>query len=141
MSRVRNIKKKERNVKQTAIIYGVGSLIVLYIGCLLGASYLPNCTLNEFINNFNEFVIKGHHFIVGFNKYTAIFCLVLWVAFSLAFIIIIKIGFSDFTKHIMSENGFITKILSFFYCWMFIISTINFINITFIFPSIITSTN
>lgn len=87
MSRVRNIKKKERNVKQTAIIYGVGSLIVLYVGCLLGASYLPNCTLNEFINNFNEFVIKGHHFIVGFNKYTAIFCLVLWVAFSLAFIL------------------------------------------------------
>ena len=99
MSRVRNIKKKERNVKQTAIIYGVGSLIVLYIGCLLGASYLPNCTLNEFINNFNEFVIKGHHFIVGFNKYTAIFCLVLWVAFSLAFIIIM-------TKIVKIKNVF-----------------------------------
>lgn len=88
MSRVRNIKKNERSVKQTVIYYAIGSSIVLYLGCLCGASYLPNSSIGDFFNNFSQFIIKEHHFIVGFNKYTLLFCLSFQVAFSLAFILI-----------------------------------------------------
>jgi len=88
MSRTRTIKKQDRSLKSILITYGIGSLLVIYIGCLLGASYLPNSSLSDFLNNFNQFVIKEHHFIVGFNRYTAIFSVSFWIAFSLAFIII-----------------------------------------------------
>ncbi len=88
MSRVRTVKKQERTPKQTVIIYVIGCVIMIYIGCLLGASYLPNSNLKEFLNNFNQFVIQEHHFLVGFNKYTAIFSLVLWIGYSLVFILI-----------------------------------------------------
>ena len=82
------IKKRIRTPKQTIIIFGIGAVICIYLGFLSGACMVPGAKLSDFLNNFNDFIIVKHNFIVGVNEYTIRFIIAYLVAFSLAFILI-----------------------------------------------------
>lgn len=84
----KSIKKHTRTLKQTLIIYAVGSILCVYLGWLCGAVWMPGNDFNQFINNFQQFILIEHHFIVGVTYATPVFIGAFWVAFSLAFIII-----------------------------------------------------
>lgn len=86
--RNKSIKKHTRTLKQTLIIYVVGSLICIYAGWLCGAVWMPGNDFNQFMNNFEQFILIEHHFIVGVTYATPAFIGVFWLAFSLAFIMI-----------------------------------------------------
>lgn len=88
MSRQRNIKKKTRSVKKTLVIYLVCSVLCIYAGYLCGACWVDGNNFNEFTNNFVNFILVEHHFIVGITGATGSFILTYWVGFSLAFILI-----------------------------------------------------
>lgn len=68
-----SLKKHTRTLKETLIIYGVGTVICIYLGFLCGAVWMPENDLWEFIANFNDFIILKHHFLVGVTKATPIF--------------------------------------------------------------------
>ena len=82
-----SIKKHTRTLKETLIMYGIGSVLCIYLGFLCGAVWMPENDLWEFMANFNEFIIQRHNFIVGVTKATPAFIAVFWVMFSMAFII------------------------------------------------------
>lgn len=84
------VKKRTRTLKQTLIIYGIGSLACVYCGLLCGASWMPGNNFAEFLNNFTDFVLVKHHFIVGVTSATLPFIGAYWVMFSLAFIMIFE---------------------------------------------------
>ena len=86
--RTRSIKKKTRTVKQTLIIYIVGSILCAYLGYLCGAVWIDGNDFNEFCNAFMKFIVEEGHFIVGVTHMTLPFIGVFWIAFSLAFILI-----------------------------------------------------
>jgi len=87
-TREKSIKKHTRTLKQTLIIYVVGSLLCVYLGWLCGAVWMPGNDFNQFINNFQQFILIEHHFIVGVTYATLPFIGAFWLAFSLAFIMI-----------------------------------------------------
>lgn len=82
------VKKRTRTLKQTLIIYGIGTLVCVYFGLLCGASWMPGNNYAEFLNNFTDFVLVKHHFIVGVTSATLPFIGAYWVMFSLTFIMI-----------------------------------------------------
>ena len=86
--RSKSIKKHTRTLKQTLIIYAVGSLLCVYLGWLCGAVWMPGNDFNQFINNFQQFILIEHHFVVGVTHATLPFIGAFWVSFSLAFIMI-----------------------------------------------------
>ena len=86
--RERVIKKKTRTVKDTLIIYAIGSVLCIYFGFLCGACWVSGNDFNEFMNNFRMFIIEQHHYIVGVTGATPAFIGTYWVGFSLAFILI-----------------------------------------------------
>ena len=49
---------------------------------------MPGNDFNQFINNFQQFILIEHHFIVGVTNATLPFIGAFWVSFSLAFIMI-----------------------------------------------------
>lgn len=83
-----SIKKRTRNVKETLVIYGIGTFLCIYLGLLFGASWMPGNDFGEFMNNFTDFVLIKHHFIVGVTSATLPFIGSFWVMFSLVFIMI-----------------------------------------------------
>ena len=83
-----SIKKRTRNVKETLVIYGIGSFLCIYLGLLCGASWMPGNDFGEFMNNFTDFVLIKHHFIVGVTSATLPFIGSFWVMYSLVFIMI-----------------------------------------------------
>lgn len=87
-TRTQSLKKHTRSVQETLIIYGIGTVICIYLGFLCGASWIPGNDFNEFLNNFTDFILVKHHYIVGVTQMTPIFVGVFWVAFSLEFILI-----------------------------------------------------
>ena len=88
MAPTRSLKKHTRTLKETGIIYGIGSLISIYFGFLCGAVWMSGNSFNEFLINFNDFILVKHHFIVGVTEATLTFVGVYWVMFSLVFIMI-----------------------------------------------------
>lgn len=82
------VKKHTRSVKETLIIYGVGSLLCIYFGFLCGAVWMPGNNFNEFMNNFQDFIIDKHNYLVGVTSATPAFIAAYWVMFSLVFIMI-----------------------------------------------------
>ena len=88
MERVNAVKKKTRTVKQTIIIYVIGTILCIYFGFLCGASWMSGDNFSEFIIRFNDFVIVNHHFLVGVTEATLPVVASYWVLFSLNFIII-----------------------------------------------------
>ena len=86
--RERTLKKHTRSVKETVIIYLIGSLFCIYAGFLCGACWVDGNDFNEFMNNFTNFILVEHHFIVGVTGATPAFIGTYWVGFSLAYILI-----------------------------------------------------
>jgi len=86
--RTRTIKKKTRTLKQTLIIYAIGSVLCIYFGFLCGAVWMDGNDFNEFCNAFVNFILIEGHYIVGVTHATPIFIGIYWVGFSLAFILI-----------------------------------------------------
>lgn len=86
--RTRTIKKKTRTLKQTLIIYAIGSVLCIYFGFLCGAVWMDGNDFNEFFNAFVNFILIEGHYIVGVTHATPIFIGIYWVGFSLAFILI-----------------------------------------------------
>lgn len=84
----RSLKKHTRTVKETLIWYVLGSLACVYLGYLCGACWVSGNDFNEFSNNFREFVLVQHHYIVGVTSATLPFIGTYWLAFSMAFILI-----------------------------------------------------
>ncbi len=88
MVRTRSLKKHTRSVKETVIIYTIGSVLSIYLGFLCAASYMPGDNLTLFFNHFNSFIIEGKNFLVGVTSVTPTFVGIFWLAFSLVFILI-----------------------------------------------------
>lgn len=82
------IKKHSRSVKETLIIYCIGTTISIYAGFLCGAVWISGNNLNEFMDNFIDFIILKHHFLVGVTSATPVFIAIFWIMFSLIFIMI-----------------------------------------------------
>ena len=57
------VKKHTRSVKETLIIYIVGSFFCIYFGFLCGAVWMPGNNFNEFMNNFQDFIIAKHNYL------------------------------------------------------------------------------
>ena len=88
MERQSQLKKHTRSLKETLIIYGIGSAICIYFGFLCGACWISGNSANEFLINFNKFVISEHHYLVGVTNATLPFVGAYWVMFSLIFIML-----------------------------------------------------
>ena len=76
------LKKHTRTLKETLIIYGVGTAICVYLGFLCGAVWMPENDIWEFLSNFNEFIFIRHNFLVGVTKATPAFIAVYLIMFS-----------------------------------------------------------
>lgn len=83
-----SIKKHTRTVKETLMWYGAGAALSIYLGFLCGAVWMPDNDLWEFINNFTDFIIVKHHFLVGVTSATPAFIAAFWVGFSMVFIMV-----------------------------------------------------
>ena len=81
--RERPVKKHTRSVKETLIIYAIGVFVCVYLGFLLGAVWMDGNNLNEFMNNFQSFIIEQHHFIVGVTPATPKFVLTFVIGWSI----------------------------------------------------------
>lgn len=88
MQRSRQLKKRTRSLKETLIIYAIGSVICVYFGMLCGAVWISGNSANEFLINFNQFILAEHHFLVGVTEATLPFVGAYWVMYSLVFIMI-----------------------------------------------------
>lgn len=86
MRRTTSIKKHTETVKQTLLAYAAGSIACVYAGFLCGAAWVPDNDLFEFLQNFMQFVIAEHHFLVGVTKATPAFVCAFLTAFSLFFV-------------------------------------------------------
>lgn len=60
--------QKETTFKQKMAVLGIGCVIALYLGLLCGACYTDG--LNTLFDNFYQFVIVEHHFIVPVTEHT-----------------------------------------------------------------------
>ena len=71
MSRMESMVVNEQpTALERGIYYMIGFVLVLYAALLCGASWTPYCTFSEWCNNFVQFIIVEHHFIVGFTSMT-----------------------------------------------------------------------
>ncbi|MCR5339263.1 MAG: type IV secretory system conjugative DNA transfer family protein [Lachnospiraceae bacterium] len=83
--RRRNVKKHIRTLKEAITLYVTGLIICLYIGYLCGGVYIEGNTLPEFLDHFREFIIEGHHYIVGITEGTPLFLISLSCIWTLAY--------------------------------------------------------
>ncbi|MCR5339139.1 MAG: type IV secretory system conjugative DNA transfer family protein [Lachnospiraceae bacterium] len=81
-----SIKKHVRSPAETAALYFAGLILAIYMGFLMGAAYVEGNSFTEFIDNFQEFIIKQHHLIVGVTNATPIFVLVMVMVWTFFYI-------------------------------------------------------
>ena len=77
---------EQGTIKEKIIYYSIGFVIVLYVAILCGAAWTPDCTFNVWLNDFTQFVIVEHHFIVGFTSATPRFIEVFEFAWTLGYL-------------------------------------------------------
>lgn len=56
--------------KNHVIGFSAGFLLVAYIAILIGACWVPDCSITEWLNNFVVLIIEKHNYIVGFSDVT-----------------------------------------------------------------------
>ena len=61
---------EQGSLKEKFIYYSIGFVVVFYASVLCGASWTEGCGFNEWCNNFCQFILVEHHFIVGFTAVT-----------------------------------------------------------------------
>ena len=64
------VMNQQRTTRENIISYSVGFGLCFYAATLCGAAWVPGCNLLEWYNNFYQFIIIEHHFIVGFTSVT-----------------------------------------------------------------------
>lgn len=72
--------------KQKLIHYIIGFGVVFYAALLVGAAWVPNCSISEWFDNFYMFVFEQHHFIVGFTQMTPTVIFLFEFVWSLAYL-------------------------------------------------------
>lgn len=73
MTRIRSqviIQNEQSTMQEKLLYYSVGFIAVGYLAILFAAAWVPDCGFMEWYNNFMQFVIKEHHFLVGFTSVT-----------------------------------------------------------------------
>ena len=63
-----SLKKHTRSLKETLVLYGIGTVLCIYAGFLCGAVWVPDNDLGEFIVNFTDFIIIKKNFLVGISN-------------------------------------------------------------------------
>lgn len=58
------------STKDRVITFSIGFLAVAYIAILIGACWVPDCSMTEWLNNFVILIIENHNYIVGFSDVT-----------------------------------------------------------------------
>lgn len=59
---------EQKTFKEKLQKYLVGFVIVFYFSMTVGATWVPDCTIGEWLSNYTQFIIVEHHFFVGFTK-------------------------------------------------------------------------
>lgn len=83
------IQNEQGTPKEKIIMFMVGSAVVCYIAILGAAAWTPDCTMTQWLSDFQQFVFVEHHFIVGFNRATIKFIGMfefVWILFFLIYI-------------------------------------------------------
>lgn len=83
------VRNEQSTPRQKVIHYAIGFVIVLYAAMLWGASWVPECSLTDWFNNFYDFVFENHHFIVGVTRATPKVILVFEFAWTLGYLVYI----------------------------------------------------
>lgn len=73
--------------KQKLIHYIIGFCVAFYAALLVGAAWVPNCSISEWFDNFYAFVFEQHHFIVGFTQKTPMVILLFEFVWTLAYLV------------------------------------------------------
>lgn len=73
--------------KQKLIHYIIGFGVAFYAALLVGAAWVPNCSISEWFDNFYTFVFEQHHFIVGFTRKTPMVILLFEFVWTLAYLV------------------------------------------------------
>lgn len=77
---------QEKSRKEKLVQYGIGFVIVFYLGVLCGAAWLPGISIEEWFENFYQFIIVEGHYIVGFTDATISFVLVFEGIWTIAYL-------------------------------------------------------
>lgn len=83
------VRNEQSTPKQKITHYIIGFAIVFYAAMLWGASWVPECSLIDWFNNFYDFVFENHHFIVGVTRVTPKVILVFEFAWTLGYLVCI----------------------------------------------------
>jgi type IV secretion system protein VirD4 len=83
------VMNEQTTPKQKLVHYMAGFCIVLYAALLYGASWVPDCTLVEWLDNFYVFVFEQHHFIAGVTRATPGTALVFEFVWTLGYLVYI----------------------------------------------------
>ncbi|MCR5338171.1 MAG: type IV secretory system conjugative DNA transfer family protein [Lachnospiraceae bacterium] len=75
--------KHTASMKERFIVYCIGTACSIYLGILMGAAWLEGNSVIEFIDQFREYIIEQHHFLVGFTPATSKFVLALLMAWTI----------------------------------------------------------
>lgn len=78
---------EQETFKEKLIKYIIGFVIVFYLSMTIGAAWVPDCTLGEWINNYTQFIIVEHHLLVGFTRITLSVVLFLEFIWTILFLI------------------------------------------------------
>lgn len=73
MARIRSqmvIQNEQSTMQEKLLYYITGFIAVGYLAILIAAAWMPDCGFMEWYNNFMQFVIIEHHFLVGFTSVT-----------------------------------------------------------------------
>lgn len=86
--RGKSLKKHTRTIKETFIYYGIGCVMTIYVSLLCGAVWIEENTVSEYLENFCQFILREHHFIVGVTKATPTFLIVFMMIYTMGFLLI-----------------------------------------------------
>lgn len=64
------IQNEQKTIQEKALYFMIGFVLVGYFSILYAASWTPGCDFLEWYNNFTQFVLIEHHFIVGITEMT-----------------------------------------------------------------------
>ena len=67
------VMNEQTPAREKFIYYVVGFCFTAYFAILCGSAWTPDCSFNEWLSHFTEFVIEQHHYIVGFTSATPMF--------------------------------------------------------------------
>lgn len=87
LTRHYSVKKQTRTVKSVLSWYLIGCFLFSYLGLLCGATWVSGNSFGEFLNQFVEFVIKDHHYLVGVTAATPKFILSYLFGWTLGYIL------------------------------------------------------